>query len=564
MKTRTVLFLGVISHFMSPTLASAQWATDGNVLCGATGSQFISAALPDGAGGAFVVWFDARSGDYDIYAQRVDAWGVVQWMANGIPVRAAANDQTRPAIVADGADGAIIIWQDQGNNGNTDIVAQRVDADGVLQWGFTGAELCGAQHDQFSPSAVTDGAGGAIVTWQDNRSGSNMVADIYVQRVNGSGIVQWTSDGVAISTADDAQTLPTLVDDGAGGAIITWSDNRGGPPHIYAQRVNSAGVALWTTDGVLLGPAFGNDDAPQTATDGAGGAIVAWTHNPVGTGAGIYAPRVSPSGGVQWTIGGTIVCDVADTQFQPQIISDGAGGAIIGWVDFPGIEPSDMDVYAQRVNGSGAGVWLANGVPVCTAAGVTTLPRLVPDGAGGAVIAFTDRRNLNYDIYAQRISDAGEAHWAANGVALCTETSSQFGHVIVSDGFGGAIVSWIDYRSGTTDIYANRVSGGGAIPTAIDKTPALSLIAGNSYPNPFSTETAIELTLSEEQDVSVEIFDVAGRRVRAMNMGRVSAGTTPLRFDGRDELHNRLPSGVYFCRIHAGSETITRKMVIQR
>jgi hypothetical protein len=563
MKTWTVLFLGVISYVTTPPLASAQWATDGNVLCGATESQFISAAIPDGAGGAFVVWYDNRSGNFDIYAQRVDAWGVVQWTPNGIPVYAAANNQTSPAIVGDGAGGAIITWMDQGNNGERDIVAQRIDANGVLQWGVTGVELCGAQHDQFAPRAVSDGAGGAIVTWQDNRGGSDMVADVYAQRVDGSGIVQWTSDGVAISIAANAQTLQTLVGDGAGGAIITWSDNRSGPPYIYARRVSSAGVALWTVDGVLLGPAFGNDDPPQITTDGAGGAIVAWTHNASGD-AAIFAQRVSPSGGMQWTIGGTLVFDAPDTQFQPQIISDGAGGAIISWVDFF-LDPEDMDVYAQRVDGSGAGVWAANGVPVCTAAGTTTLPRLVPDGAGGAVIAFTDKRNSNYDMYAQRISDAGVAHWAANGVALCTETSSQFGHVVVSDGFGGAIIAWTDYRVGSEpDIYANRVSGGGAVPTAIEETPAISLTAGNSYPNPFSTETAIEMTLREERDVWVDIFDVAGRRVRAISLGRVSAGTTSLRFNGRDGLDKRLPSGVYFFRLQAGSETVTRKMVIQR
>jgi len=39
----------------------------------------------DGAVGAIVTWLDYRSGDYGIYAQRVNASGAIQWSANGVP-----------------------------------------------------------------------------------------------------------------------------------------------------------------------------------------------------------------------------------------------------------------------------------------------------------------------------------------------------------------------------------------------------------------------------------------------------------------------------------------------
>lgn len=57
---------------------------------------------------------------------------------------------------------------------------------------------------------------------------------------------------------------------------------------------------------------------------------------------------------------------------------------------------------------------------------------------------------------------------------------------------------------------------------------------------------------------------VVRRRLRTMRLGRVHAATTTLHFDGRDARGERLPSGLYFCRIHAGGATVTRKMVIQR
>jgi flagellar hook assembly protein FlgD len=64
--------------------------------------------------------------------------------------------------------------------------------------------------------------------------------------------------------------------------------------------------------------------------------------------------------------------------------------------------------------------------------------------------------------------------------------------------------------------------------------------------------------------VSIDVFDVAGHRVRSINERHVPAGASQLTFDGRDDHAHTLPSGVYFYRVHAGSETVTKKMVIAR
>ena len=76
-----------------------------------------------------------------------------------------------------------------------------------------------ATWEQAYPTIVSDGAGGSIVTWYDYRNGN---WDIYAQRVNASGVVQWGANGVALCTAAGGQQVPTIVSDGAGGAIVTW------------------------------------------------------------------------------------------------------------------------------------------------------------------------------------------------------------------------------------------------------------------------------------------------------------------------------------------------------
>lgn len=95
---------------------------------------------------------------------------------------------------------------------------------------------------------VSEGTGGAIIAWEDNRISTNY--DIYAQRVDASGVVQWTANGTLVCGAIDLQENPRIVSDSAGGAIILWEDNRSAVDRdLYAQRVDSSGTTLWTANG---------------------------------------------------------------------------------------------------------------------------------------------------------------------------------------------------------------------------------------------------------------------------------------------------------------------------
>jgi hypothetical protein len=136
----------------------------------------------------------------------------------------------------DGAGG--IVTADDG--GTADIYAQRVNGSGVPQWTADGVAVCTAVGTVFQAQIVSDDAGGAIITWYDSRSGIGF--DIYAQRLNSEGLPKWTVDGVGLCVAGNHQYNPALAPDGAGGAIVTWQDYRGGPTaDIYAQRVDASG-----------------------------------------------------------------------------------------------------------------------------------------------------------------------------------------------------------------------------------------------------------------------------------------------------------------------------------
>src|SRR5512143_526219 len=83
--------------------------------------------------------------------------------------------------------------------------------------------VCTAASVQWRPTLAPDGVGGVIIAWMDYRNGDS---DVYAQRVSADGFPKWTADGVAISTATGYQSYPIVVPDGPGGALSTWSDAR--------------------------------------------------------------------------------------------------------------------------------------------------------------------------------------------------------------------------------------------------------------------------------------------------------------------------------------------------
>ena len=136
----------------------------------------------------------------------------------------ATGNQDYPKLISDGNGGVIIVWFDN-RNGNYDIYAQKIDYSGKLLWPSQGVCICSAPDDQEWVEMISDGVGGAIVVWQDSRNGYSD-KDIYAQRIDDSGNIIWPSDGVPICSAESHQEIPKLISDEVGGAIIVWEDYR--------------------------------------------------------------------------------------------------------------------------------------------------------------------------------------------------------------------------------------------------------------------------------------------------------------------------------------------------
>jgi len=438
----------LVASLLPAGSALAAWPHDPSVnvpLCTSSGGQYDPRSAPDGAGGAIIVWWDAYN---DIRAQRISASGVPLWTSDGIAVCTAAGSRERPSIAPDGAGGAVIAWQD-GRNGSDDIYVQRVSANGVPLWTADGVALCTSSGNQQRPVLVQDGSGGAAVAWHDYR-GSD--ADIYARRVASDSTPQGTAGGIALCDAAGNQTDPVIASDGRGGAIVVWTDWRSLTyTDIYARRFSATGAAEWTDDGVPVCTAFEHQGTPSLVSDAAGGAIVAWRD--ARSGYQIYAQRVSAPGAVQWASDGVVIGTGTGFRSNPVVAQDAAGGAIVTWYDLRG---GGSDIYAQRVSSAGTSQWTSGGLALCVGTGNQAYPSMVADGAGGAIVGWYDERSGAQDIHAQRVSSGGTLLWDAAAVPVCTALGAQYGQVLVSDEAGGAILAWYDERSGY-HIYGQRV-----------------------------------------------------------------------------------------------------------
>jgi hypothetical protein len=88
-----------------------------------------------------------------------------------------------------------------------------------------------------------------------------------------------------------------------------------------------------------------------------------------------------------------------------------------------------------------------------------------------------------------------------------------------------------------------------------------------NYPNPFNPETWIPYWLPKDAHVTVIIYNADGQVVRVLNLGAKQAGEYVIRtkaayWNGRDNLGEKVASGVYFYTLKAGEFSATRKMLI--
>jgi len=438
---------------------------------------------------------------------------IAQWTNDPLvntPVCVWESNQQRAEIVGDGRGGAIITWFDF-RMGNADIFIQRLDKDGYQKWGDGGKAVCLNISNEVYHKIVEDGEGGCIIVWEDDRNGNS---DIYAQRVDSYGNILWDSAGVAICTSSLDQEDPQIISDGSGGAIIMWEFKQGaaGETGLYAQRINSLGQIKWNANGVPLVTSpftYPAQIKPKITSDGSGGAIIAWTDfsEPNDN---IFAQRINSSGMILWPQNGLPVITSGFGKRFNNLIGVGNGEFVLCWVTNIDILFNDWDLRAQKVDTTGNLLWNSEGIVICSS-DVSINPSAVAyDNQNAVIIGWEDHRGpgLGATIYCQKLSLDGNLQWIQNGCPVSNLNGMQGQIKLVCDQDGISIACWLDARTNPQwDIYAQKFNSSGTILWEPEGKPVSIATGGKFYQHLILTSNEDYIvTWEDERGTDFDIY----------------------------------------------------------
>ena len=484
-------------------------------LCGPTASTPMT-TTSDSAGGAIVVWEDSRISPGSIYAQRVNGSGVLLWTDGGVCVDGSVGPGALK-VVDDGENGAIVVWGPSSTGAS--IAIQRLSADGVPLWGDSGLELrplVGNPPLDNHPVVVGDAHGGAIVAWTANVVVSGPLDTLIACRVDSSGTKRWETT-VRIDTMDVAP--PCLCPDGLGGVILAWQEYEAGVRHVRVQRVDSAGAIRWDVAGVRA-CTLSTTQAARACLDVGDRFIVGWFG-----GAGVWQHRAQMfdvAGNQLWGQAGVPVSGGFSSSSASVGLSSGIGRQSV-WAWEENRSGAD-DIFAQKLDSSGGRHWDTTGIWVGTTDTVDGYPfSATGDGRGGAITAWPlFRTDRNSDVHAQHVDSAGHLCWSDTGLAVCQDTDNQRRTpAVISDGNGGAIIVWTEWRWGEgSALCAQRV-----VDVAwVDEAPNVEVRAMEPGSTVVKGVLRLEVDSRQRAVCRAELLDAAGRKVAVLHKGANDVG----------------------------------------
>jgi len=446
--TRCAITITLILLILPSTIL-ADWSHDfaaNTVIAGPGAWQGEQQIVSDGAGGIIVAWVDHRDLTSDIYAQRYDAQGNAMWDMGGIPVFINLEIAYGLRMVSDGEGGAVITWYDT-HEGENKVYTQKLNSTGTIMWDPDGVRVCTYASSQTHPAiaAVSDGV---IIMWADLVGPTQ---NLYAQRINSAGSLVWSSSGM-ISATGPGNIFSTQILPKDDGAFLVWADDRADAGDLYTQRINGSGVRLWGSQGIVLDSSASYSKDPAIDHDGQGGFIVAWASDSIRT------QRVADSGDLAWGTNGISLPSLYPQVAYPTIMGDGSGGAFVAHEDYYD-EYSIYFISSHRISPTGELLWGSTGINPFPAAAADWFhrPHIVSDGADGLVIGC----GTAWDPpKCQRMDRNGNLLWDYAGVSMSNNAASFNTLELFALDNGDVVGVWV-YFDSTSELRAQLLDSNG-------------------------------------------------------------------------------------------------------
>jgi hypothetical protein len=516
-------------------------------------------ALPDGAGGSFVVWIDKRNGNNSglgtgIYAQHLNAAGVALLASNGKRLFQTGSRDIFGLKVVPWQYGYLVAWvQGAFGIGGDTVRCQFYSANGDVQWSIPTVvayrTLPTVIYESEQGLNIVPTTTGATITHALAVNGGG--TRFTYNKIGPTGVLSYPNNDRQVDVVPPSGfslSYYHTVGDGADGFYMVASAGGLSSP-IYAQRFSAAGAATWANYTVIsAGGASGRGSDWQLLTDPANNLYVAWTSN----GGDPLVSKVLPSGALGWAAPGYVALST-DPAFQTNPDAFWHNNALwMIWEDARGGSGNfDYKCYAQKIDAAGTPAWATGGVPIYGLSAGYPRPRLAPSD-NGSVMAFfsTDANAGNFRV--QKILPTGGVAFATNGVIMHSVSDNrpfELDYVPVSQPNGSVQVFWSSPGAAPTgrDIAAGRIQNNGTLLGTERAAEALGFIA---YPNPTASELKLQFPAAS-RPTSLRLYDGQGRLVR-----NFAESVIPLSVRG-------LPPGLYVLRATLAGQEVSQRVVLE-
>ena len=411
----------------------------------------------------------------------------------------------------------------------------------------------------------------------------NYTFDIYLVRTDSNGDTLWTKKYGGDGWDQGFSVLQTMDD---GFMIVGSTSSYGnGEDDVYLIRTDEYGDTIWTKtyggSGIDIGRSL------VRAYDGGFivvGQTLSWGHND------IYLVRIDNNGDSLWTKFYLPSGFSASASYIAQ--TNDSCYVIVGIL---GYEMWSSKSLLMKVNSEGDSIWTHTYFPNMGSWG-SYVSQTSDDGYIITNCQYESMPNSNTS-FLLKVNSVGDSLWCFRQCIWPSATysateSSDNGYVAVGNCWDNLYVYktdidgnflWEDYYDETELLRGNciqAISDGGYVVTGTtvpddvfllkylpettgiigsDNDQSFACANSQNYPNPFNASTMIKYELPQQSLVTIEIYDILGRKVGMLEDRLQPAGYHKLVWHAED-----LPSGVYFYKLRAGDYSETKKMVLMK
>jgi hypothetical protein len=566
--------------------SSGVWIAAGRLVSdGSPADPSAPAICNDGVGGAYVAWheLEGSGGNTGIRARRVDPGGTVQWASPAV-VSSADYIQQDADVITVGPGNAVVCWETEGIDA-WDVYAQKIDAYGSALWTVDGVYVCAESGEQVDPVIAGTNGSDVVIGFLNREHGDVL----YAQKINSSGGMEWVPEGVFVLSGEMVASGYDFGYDGAGGLLATTAEDRLMNGYdIYAQPINSLG-GIYAPAPEIRGIAdvpgdqggwvritIGPSDRDQVDAEQPCARYDVWQRID-----GSAAPAIlQAAAGAEPVTGGVWRVEADGRKLLvagPEAIVPEGSWELVG--SFAAAQDTQYTYRASTLaDSSDAGtpwatyfvsahttdprVWFASDAD--SGYSVDNIPPQVPTGFSVAYNTGSGN-HLTWDVCPDNDFDYFRVY-RDDSPGFTPGTGNLVHSTAGTEWLNTESEGWkYHYKITAVDDAGNESAWTSGTATAVQasQAPAEFALLHNA-PNPFNPSTTVYFDVPERALLELAVYDVQGRRVRTLARGSFDPGRRHVRWDGRDDRGNPVASGVYMYRLIAPSYTESKKMILLR